>query len=413
MNGFQKVGLAIVIAASMAFAQLWTVNARSGQVQFPWVVECTSSPDFDQTDDNDPCYKKEGGWWFGYVAGWEGTNQVGPKACIGSPGMPPDGGSKSGINKVEAKINGNWVNFNGADDEAVCEGPAITDKSDGSSLMGADGLEIKFTVGPGYIESTSNTYEPSLAGIGVNMGEYPTKAFERNLESKNGFCLTYISDHVNNRSHTANTGVDLEIVLGWDEGIKGNLVKGFDTWYSVIPESNNQRVTKDFTWNGNPQVFVAGTTPPDPNEAGMFIQDNYTSWGSNFGKDGYPGPFPIEKATKEMTAVKIALSGYQAAEVNFKLIEFGFAGTCGKGGTPVNAGARPANPVSFAMSNKTLSMNSSVGKPLTVQVINLQGSVVQTKTMSDGDKLSLQNLPTGVYMVRVPAQGYVAKYAIK
>jgi len=412
MNRFQKVGLAIVVAAGVAFAQqLWTVQSKSGQVQFPWVVECTSSGDFNEQDDNDPCYKKYGGWWFGYLAGWEATNQVGPKACIGAPGMPPDGGSKSGINKVEAKIKGEWVNFNGAD-ATECVGPPITNKADGSSWMSPDGLDVRFTIGAGNLAN----YEPSLSGIGVNMGEYPTKAAEKDLNSKNGFCLTYISDHVNTRDRAANTGSDLTIILGWDEGIKGNLVKGFDTWWALIPESNGQKVTKEFTWNGAPQTFVKGVSPPDPNKAGMFTQDNYSSWASNYEKPDYPGPFPIDKATKEMTAVKIALSGYGEGltTVNFKLIEFGWTGTCGGGdGTPVIAGTRAVNPVSFGMIGKVLSLNSSVGKPLAVQVINLQGAVVQSKTMSNGDKMNLQNLPTGIYMVRVPAQGYVAKYAIK
>jgi len=413
MNRFQKVGLAVAFAASMAFAQLWVVNSPYGQVQFPWVEECQQSPDFDEGNQNDPCYKKYGGWWFGYVAGWDQDDppQVGPKACVGEPGMPPDGGSKSGVNKVEAKINDVWVNFNGADDP-TCEGPAITNKDDGSSLMSPDGLELRFTVGPGYISDP--TYEPSLAGIGVNFGEYPTAAAgaERDLASKNGFCLTYISDHENDR--VGNEGAQMTFILGWDEGIKGNLVKGYDTWYAKIPPSNGEKVTKDFRWDGAPQVFEEGVSPPDENEAGDFIQDNWTSWASNYGKPTSPGPFPIEDATKKMTAVKIAFSGYRAAVVNFKLIEFGWAGTCGGGGgTPIVAGGARVNPVSFALNGRMLSMNSSVSKPLTVQVINLQGAIVQTKTMSKGDKMSLQNLPTGIYLVRVPSQGYVAKYAIK
>jgi len=418
MNRFQKAGLAVILAAGMAFAQvLWRAPSgqfddefKSGQVRFPWVVECTSSGDFNEQDDNDPCYKKEGGWWFGYLAGWEATGEVGPKACIGAPGMPPDGGSKSGVNKVEAKINGEWKNFVGAD-YLECEGPPITNKEDGSPYIGADGLDIKFTVGAGYLAG----YEPSLSGIGVNMGEYPTQAFKKDLDSKGGFCLTYISDHVNTRDREANSGVDFTLVLGWDEGVKGALVKGFDTWWALIPESKGQKKTVDFIWTGAPQTFVEGVDPPKPNEAGMFIQDNYTSWKSNYGKPDYPGPFPIDKATKEMTAVKIALSGYEAAVVEFKLIEFGFAGTCNGGGgsTPIVAGGNRVNPVSFGMIGKVLSLNSSVGKPLAVQVINLQGAVVKTQTMSNGDKMNLQNLPTGIYMVRVPSQGYVAKYAIK
>jgi len=397
----------MVFASGMAFAQLlWTVDAPYGQVQFPWVVECTSKPDFDESNANDPCYKKEGGWWFGYLAGWEPTGEVGPKKCVGAAGMPPDGGSTSGVNKVYAKINGDWVNFAGAD-YPECEGPAITDKSNGVSLMSSDGLELRLTVGAGYILDPD--YEPSLSGFGVNMGEYPTGAFKRDLENKNGFCLTYISDHENTR--VGNVGAQMTLALGWDEGIKGNLVKGFDTWYAVIPPSNGAKVSKDFTWTGTP---VMGVDPTVPNEAGMFIQDNWTNWPANQGKPA-GAPFPITSATKEMTSVKISFSGYEAKTVNFKLMEFGFAGSCGKGGfgTPI-AGGVHTNPMSFGMIGKVLSLNSYAGKtPVVVQIINLQGSIVKTQTMSKGDKMNLQNLPTGIYMVRVPAQGYVAKYAIK
>jgi len=407
MNKFQKVGLAVTFVASMAFAQaMWTVNAPYGQVQFPWVVECQSKPGFDESNENDDCYKKQGGWWFGYLAGWEATGEVGPKKCVGAAGMPPDGGSTQGVNKVEAKINGEWVDFAGADYEK-CEGPAITDKTNGQSLMSPDGLELRLTVGSGFILDPD--YEPSLSGFGVNFGEYPTKVAEKDLDSKGGFCLTYVSDHENTRN--GNTGAQMTLALGWDEGIKGNLVKGFDTWYAVIPPSNGQKVTKDFTWTGPNQI--TGVDPTIPNEAGMFIQDNWTNWEANKGKPT-GAPFPITSATKEMTSVKISFSGYEAKVVNFKLIEFGFAGTCtGGGSTPIIAGGNRVNPVSFGMSGKVLSLNSSFGKPVVVQVINLQGAIVQTKTMSKGDKMSLQNLPTGIYMVRVPAQGYVAKYAIK
>jgi len=270
MNKVQKVGLAIVFAAGMAFAQLlWTVDADHGQVQFPWVVECTSSPDFNESNSDDPCYKKKGGWWFGYVSGWETGEdaQVGPKKCVGAAGMPPDGGSTSLVNKVEAKINGSFVNFAGAD-YPECEGPSTTDGRNGASLMSPDGLEFRLTVGKGFILDPD--YEPSLAGFGVNFGEYPTGAFAKNLESKGGFCLTYSSDHENTRK--GNAGAQMTLALGWDEGIKTALVKGYDTWYAKIPESNGQVVTKDFTWTGAPQT--TGTDPEVPNEAGMFIQDN-------------------------------------------------------------------------------------------------------------------------------------------
>jgi hypothetical protein len=409
MNRFQKAGLAILIATSMAFAQLWTAAAPHGQVQFPWVVECTSSPDFDESDEDSPCYKEMGGFWWGYLAGWEDTGEVGPWKCPGAPGQSAKGGQSSAVNKARVKINGEWENFVGVD-SPTCLGPDITDKTNGLPLIG-DALEVELTVGAGFILDPD--YEPSLAGFGVSLVQYEATSTPRNVKDKEGFCLTYSSDHENTR--VGNTGSQMVLTLGWNEGYKpSNLVKGFDAWYAIIPPSNGQKVTKDFKWTGDPQI--TGTDPEVVNEAGMFIQDNWTNWPVN--KNTPPGaPFPIDDATQEMTSVKINFSGYEAKTVVFKLYEFGFAGQCTGNVNPpvpiVAGGVRTVNPVGFEMIGKTLSMNSSVGKPLAVQVINLQGAVVQTKTMSNGDKLSLQNLPTGIYLVRVPALGYTVKQAVK
>lgn len=420
MNKFQKIGVAMVFASGAASAALWNVDAPYGQVQWPWVIECQNrggANPFDETDSNDPCYKDYGGWWFGYLAGWEPIGEVGPKVCINAPGMPEDGGAQSATNRVDAYLKDaatgvpGWVSFIGPD-YPQCEGPAVTNKDNGSSLMSADGLELKLKIGDGYPGPDGKNWEPSIAGVAVALTMNPKQP--KNVKAKNGFCLTYISDHVNDAGD--NVGAEMQLELGWDEGIKveNKMVKGFDSWYAKIPESNGVKKIENFTWTGTP--VTSCTSPPTPNEAGMFIQDNYTCWADNqkpANKPMYPGPFPIEKATEELVQVKIRLKGYKAQTVNFKLIEFGFAGECG-GGTPIIAGgARPANPVSFEISGKTLSINSSVGKPLAVQIINLKGVVVQSKTMSQGDKMSLQSLPAGIYMVRVPALGYTVKQVVR
>lgn len=397
MNKFQKAGLAVVVATGMAFAQLWSVSAPYGQVQFPWVQDCINGPSFNESDENDPCYKTLGGWWFGFVSG--PPEDVGDKTCAGKAWMPPSGGNKSKINKVEANIGGSWVTFVGPDDPVGCEGPAITDKSNGASLMSADGLELKLTIGPGDV----SIYEPSIASLAVNLSA--STSVSKDVSAKGGFCLAYTSNHDNTMEPGVNTGSNLAIELGWNEGEKGSEVLGFDTWYSLLPTGSGV-ITKDFAWTDSSPT---ATTPGQIIDAGDFIQENWTLWPDN---SALPGPWPITKATKEMTAVKIRLKGYVATIVNFKLIKFGFKGECGS--TPIVAKGTPSiNPVSFEMVGKTLSMNSSAGKPLTVQIINLQGAIVQSKTMSNGDNLNLQSLPTGIYMVRVPAMGYVAKYAIK
>jgi len=410
MKKIQMAGVALAVCSGMAFADpLWTVGSRSGQVQFPWIVECTSSPNFDETADDDPCYKDYGGWWFGYLAGWEPADQVGPKVCIGEPGMPEDGGAKSKINTVKAKIGGEWVSFIGPD-YTECEGPAVTDKSDGTSLMSPDGLELQLTIGDGYPGLDKENYEPSIAGVAVSLTMDPKKP--QDVDKYGGFCLTYESDHQNNAGD--NAGAEMQLELGWDEGIKANLVKGYDSWYARIPEASGKK-TVDFTWKGTSvwNENCKASNPPPMNESGDFMQDDYTCWKNNQGKPA-GAPFKIESATKELVQVKIRLKGYEAQTVNFKLIEFGWLGECGNGSSPIVAGGvRPVNTVSFNTIGKTLTMNSTVGKPLAVQVINLQGAVVKSATMSNGDKVNLQNLPTGIYMIRVPSQNYTVKHIVK
>jgi len=420
MNKFQKVGVAVAVFGTMAFAQLWKVDSPYGQVQFPWILECQNrggDDPFDEENSNDPCYKDYGGWWFGYLAGWEPTGEVGPKVCIGAPGMPEDGGNKSAINTVQALLRDpadpsadpKWISFIGPDYEDVCEGPAVTDKTNGHSLMSADGLDLKLTIGDGFPGLDKENYEPSIAGVAVSLTMDPKKP--QNVANKKGFCLTYISDHKNNANVAGdNTGAEMQLELGWDEGIKANQVKAYDSWYAKIPESDGAVKKVDFSWEGTPQITC--TSPPKMNTVGDFMQDNYTCWDSNHGK--IPGPFPISSAIDSLVQVKIRLKGYEAQTVNFKLIEFGWLGECTGETLPVVKGVRPANFVGFDMVGRTLSMNYPAGKkPLAVQVINLQGAVVKTQTMSNGDKLNLQNLPTGIYMIRVPSLGYTVKQIVK
>jgi len=421
MKKIQVMGVALVFASGMAFAAgpMWTPNSPNGQVQFPWVVDCTSNNDgddipFDEDDENDPCFKKMGGFWWGYLYGWEAAGEVGPRKCAGEPGQTAIGGPTSAINKVEAKISGEWVNFNGTDDPK-CMGPDVTDRSNGHSLIG-EALEVRMTVGGGFIEAP--VYAPSGSGFGVTMVESESESTPRNVASHKGLCLTYASDHQNTKVGLENSGANLQLALGWNEGYetspeaRDKFNYGIDGWYAIIPPTGglDKKVTKDFIWDDPNPIY--GTTGGVANESGDFMQENFSSYADWTGV--VPGaPFKIDTATQKMTSVKIVWKGYEASTINFKLYAFGWAGDCGEA-TPVVVGkVRPASPVSFAMIGKTLSMNSTAGKPLAVQVINLKGAVVQSKVMKNGDELNLQNLPTGIYMIRVPALNYTVKQTVR
>jgi len=416
MRKIQVVGAAIAMFGGMAFAQLWTPNSKHGQVAFPWVVDCKASGSFNEANEEDPCYKDMGGFWWGFLFGSDGTfdgpEDVGPRACGGAPGQTIIGGPTSKVSKVEAYIGGQWENFNGPDNPK-CVGPDVTNRVTGESLIG-DALHIKMTIGAGWVSDPH--YMAGSSGFGVTLVRDEATSIPRDVSDHDGFCMTYASDHENTKA--GNSGTQLEFRLGWNEGYestpeaKDHLVKGYDGWNAIVPPSGgiDKIVTKDFKWTGTPNY---GNPAGTPNEVGDFLQENYSSYAS---WDGVvPGaPLPIEKATKELTSIKIVWTGYDnPGTINFKLYKFGWAGTCGTPTPIVANNVRPASPISFAVVNKTLSMNSSVGKPLAVQIINLQGAIVQAKTMSNGDKLNLQNLPTGVYMIRVPAQNYTVKQVVK
>jgi hypothetical protein len=405
MNKFQKVGLAIAVASGMAFAQgdpsklLWTKDAPHGQVNFPWIAECKDGASFTESNSDDPCYKDYGGWWFGYVAGENGEGAI-TKCDNGT-------GKKSGINKVEAflgpEANRSWVSFVGPDYENDpshdCEGPAVTNKEDPSEDLLGKGLQIKFTTGIGI----QDDWEPDIAAIAVNLTKTPgsTPETSKDLTLYRGFCLTYESDH--------NTSHDLALELGWDEGTKDNQIKGYDTWIAPIPPVPNGQTKNslNFFWelDGSGKA-VSTAISGNAKESGSFMQEGWSEG------EARPGPFSIDSTTRTMTAVKIRLKQYAATVVNFTLLEFGFFGGC-ETGTPILAGGPKSNPVGFELIGKTLSV-VSITKPVSVQIINLHGAVVHTQTVSSpSDKINLSGLPTGVYLVRAPAIGYVNKFALK
>jgi molybdopterin-binding protein len=390
MNKIQKAGLIVAMASGMSFAagSIWSASANYGITHFPWVRECLYGPNstFDETDSDDPCFKLQGGWWFGYVFG-PGAGDQEPRC-----GYPA---AKSGTNTVFAKIDGESANFVGPD-YSSCEGPDLTDRATGASKLDDGYLEVQLTVGSG----AKATYDPDGAGIGVNfsstglMGDPPPT--EIDVSNYQGFCMTYESDH-------PESSADLEfgLELGWDEVAEDD--NAWDTWIYVIPSGDGVQV-KNFTWRGTQENADRYT----PNTIGDFKQDNFDA-----------APRTMDWATKHMKAVKIRLKGYEAAVVNFKLIQFGWFGECNSEinpdipigvVTPIISKIAVAN--SLSLHNKMLSINN-VKSPAAVQILNLQGAVVHSQVYVPENRMNLGNLPTGVYMVRIPSQGYSGKIMLK
>jgi len=390
MNKFQVVGLAVALAVGTSFAQgsLWNPTAAYGIVYFDWIDECMNGPGstFEEDNSEDPCYKDHGGWWFGYVAG--------PSSGGDAPECGPLSKKSSELNSVKAKIDGNWVTFVGPDGApSNCEGPAITDIENGTSLLD-DALEIEFSIGNGEKIPASDIYEPDIAALAVNLSyadSYAGKSPEvpRDFSGKPGFCLTYESNH----STFSEPDEGLGIELGWleDDASSTNKIP-YDVWHTKIPAGTG-KITANFPWK--PWGDVTG-------ETGVFRQEGWSG----------TGKWPLSTAIGQMRSVKIRLKGYEETKVNFKLYEFGWAGECDGGTPPVSIAVGAKAIVNFSMVGRTINM--LVAKPATVQVINLQGKVVHTQTLTPtSQKMNLSNLPTGVYMLRAPSLGYTDKIVLK
>jgi len=287
-----------------------------------------------------------------------------PDAVEGNPCYNETGGWWFGYTDqtatTQVKISGSFTNFG--------DGVSLSDASDGSSLIG-DALEVKFEAG-----AAASSDAPSIAGIGFN---FKKPEGPENITSKEGYCITYSADGA------------VQFELGWDEA-----TYNYDSWYVELPASSSKKILT-MKW---------GET--DGKKSGDFKKDG---WGT--GEKNQPSSI----ATNGAYSVKIRLKNgtTSAKAVNFNLYQLGWANDgCDNGGSSpvIYSGAEL---VKFNLVGRAFSL-SSVAKPVTVQVINLQGAVVSSQVLASANEvMNLSNLPTGIYMVRVPALGYANKIVLK
>jgi hypothetical protein len=418
MDKFQKVGVAVAVAFILSFADggdpLWFKGVKGGQVMFPWIADCWDRPGADEYDSEDICYTTMGGWWFGFVA-------FGDKELDIETRCPPvdgeDEGAKSNTNVyINANIGGSFVSFSGPDyledSGHDCKGPPITYIEDGTSRLPGNGLELQLKVGGG-----DGKDEPDIAAVAVNLSTPTNEAksmIERNMTQYGGFCLKYESDHTDEH--------DFKFELGWREKEQGEIVYGYDTWLADIPVTGGATRTVDFRWGqgkGLPftdesasaiDVGVECDYSATCHKVGDFFKDGWNILYNYEGKKHPEGT--LELARTKMTAIKIRLKnsdGTPKPLVNFKIIEFGFAGDC-SASTPITTSTLVRNTAKFNLAGRTFSMLS---EKASVQIINLQGALVQTKTLAKNETMDLSSLPTGVYMVRIPAIGYSSRIMLK
>jgi hypothetical protein len=355
MKRIQKAALAVIAASSMAFAagNLWGPNSDdfpSLQVQVPDVIKCNT-----EGPGGNDCNEEAAGWWFGYA----------------------DDGNGNSAGAAEVKLISGWTNFANQD---------LTDTDNGEPKI-AGALEVR-------LSTTNQKY----ANAAVAFKFYPdatdtywggnTNPGVENITSKNGYCMTYT---------LADADDPMEMELGWNE--KDYC---YDTYYVKVPPAYEPTVLNKVWADFKKDNWLTSANISEQSSCNQTLPLTATK------------ETALEKAT--MVKIRVRNDGVATARNNILLTiyQFGWAGTCDTQGiTPILAGGPKSSPVSFELIGKTLSL-LSVTKPASVQIINIHGAVVHTQTVSSpSDKINLSGLPTGVYLVRAPALGYVNKIALK
>jgi len=245
------------------------------------------------------------------------------------------------------------------------DGVSITEEELGQSLIDPDGLKVRLTA------KSSDGTKYGGAGFGFDFGK--PKSDRVNITSQLGYIVDYTSNG------------DLILKLGYDESAYDESC----SWDGPLPASpTRQKLTLNWADFKMPTWCTgAATTKPKITQAQAL-------------------------ANAESAKIAIAASN-STTETVVEFTLHGLEWVAGSSPSPVvTPSATAMNSISFNMAGKMLSLNSSVG-PVSVQVINLQGAVVRSKTMSNAEKMNLSSLPTGVYIVRVPSQGYVHRFAVK
>jgi len=264
---------------------------------------------------------------------------------------------------VKVNLLGNWVDF--------VEGTSLADEDTGSFFI-EDALQVQVSMG-----SAADAGANPGGGIGFNhKQEEPSKRWDNSpnvyidISSKSGYCITYSLD-----------GDAMQFVAGWDESAKDD--PAYDPWYAPIQPSSTKKAL-DLPWSA-------------------FRQDGWAT-----------GKYPLSRAQNEAVSVKIRYNGVNKAGT-LALYQVGWLGECDtSGGTvvPINTKLVNGSNIAMSLSGRSLSF-SGFEKTVNVQILNLHGAVVAAQTLEPSAKVNLSNLPTGVYMVRVPALGYVNKIMLK
>jgi len=131
---------------------------------------------------------------------------------------------------------------------------------------------------------------------------------------------------------------------------------------------------------------------------------------SSFKQDtGWGTTTTLDNAIQESDALKFkcqfsSVTDPASVVLTLKKIEFG-------GGTPILSG-NLASPAKLSLANNLLSI-SGINSDVKVDIVNLQGALVNSGVIGTSKSISLSNLPSGVYMVRVSSLNLTQKIMVK
>ena len=236
-----------------------------------------------------------------------------------------------------------------------------TDETDGSIIPGGNLVDAGLQVTMSAAGGASST--PAIAGIGFNWNKAETPI---DISAHPGYCITY--------AWTGSQALQLE--LGWDED-----ANGYDSWYTALAASPSAQML-DLPWS-------------------VFKQDGWDKTNKH----------TLDEATQNAKSVKIRLKNATAAKVEgtLTIVEFGWTGECGAGGTKAIGSIAKTASVKATLSGRTLSFSGV--KTAKAEVLNLQGQVVMSG--STASAMNLASLDAGVYMVRVAGANLTQKILLK
>ena len=218
-----------------------------------------------------------------------------------------------------------------------------------------------------YTFNDNCTYKYRFAGFGFNWFDGgSTKLTISDEEDPTGGANAISIKY----SLSADAGVNCVVEIASDG------VTAYNNYTSTMQKGNNQ--SEVYPFSGFKQATGWGTT---------------VTW---------PVAWQASEGVKFKCEAGDPSNGNKTASL--KIDEIGF-----QGGTPIlKSGSVPG--LKMVQNGRIFSL--SMERAASVQVINLQGAVVYTQTITNRT-MNLSHLPTGVYMVRIPSLGYTNKVILK